>query len=574
MMRCLVRCFALGLAWGGALAAAGSAPPAPTAERGPPKLGTPAPGFSRLNPTAAPLAIAPTVTAQTATAGGTYFGHPPDPAHTRHYYIAAEPVLWDFTPEGEDPVCGKPLPATIVLNRVDWKIRYVQYADPEFTARILPDPRLGILGPVLRGLPGDYIEVTFLNRAWLPLSMHPHGLKYDKASEGSYYKPDPGAGAAVAPGARFNYVWYVDPAAAPRPDEPSSKAWLYHSHVSGDEEANLGLIGFIVVTDPARARPDGTPRDVDREMGLLFKIFDESNPNATAGEEADERPANAGPTGPVRRTWAELQQLLQDGQRHTINGLAYGNLPGLEMNEGERVRWYVFGLGSENDFHTAHWHGLRVVEDGRRSTDVIELLPGSMRVADLVADNPGRWLLHCHVAEHMENGMFASVVVRPAGGVPVSRAPRDAFFGLPESFQTLVLTTAEFTAKSAAAPAGEVFLEGQVTVPDPLPVVHNPVAIKLGGRAAVFQPDASGIGASPEGLLLVKNISPYGNGIVRGGRMNFEVSLKGAAWLDALRQAKVLEGDRLAARASLPVEIAVGPARHSASATLVPAGAP
>jgi FtsP/CotA-like multicopper oxidase with cupredoxin domain len=88
-------------------------------------------------------------------------------------------------------------------------------------------------------------------------------------------------------------------------------------------------------------------------------------------------------------------------------------LPGLDMNEGERVRWYLFGLGSENDLHTAHWHGLRVLEEGRRRTDVVELLPASMKVADMEADNPGQWLLHCHVAEHMANGMFARVTVYP-----------------------------------------------------------------------------------------------------------------------------------------------------------------
>ena len=39
-------------------------------------------------------------------------------------------------------------------------------------------------------------------------------------------------------------------------------------------------------------------------------------------------------------------------------------------------------------------------------TDVVELLPASMKVADMVADNPGSWLLHCHVAEHMGAGMM------------------------------------------------------------------------------------------------------------------------------------------------------------------------
>ena len=44
---------------------------------------------------------------------------------------------------------------------------------------------------------------------------------------------------------------------APLPSEPSSRAWLYHSHASSDGEINLGLLGFIVVTDARRARADG-----------------------------------------------------------------------------------------------------------------------------------------------------------------------------------------------------------------------------------------------------------------------------------------------------------------------------
>ena len=43
--------------------------------------------------------------------------------------------------------------------------------------------------------------------------------------------------------------------------------------------------------------------------------------------------------------------------------------------------------------------------------DVIELLPGSMATADMTADNPGTWLLHCHVSDHMEGGMMATYTV-------------------------------------------------------------------------------------------------------------------------------------------------------------------
>src|SRR4051812_49741052 len=39
-----------------------------------------------------------------------------------------------------------------------------------------------------------------------------------------------------------------------------------------------------------------------------------------------------------------------------------------------------------------------------RSTDVAELLPMSMKVADMVPDNPGTWLYHCHVNDHILAG--------------------------------------------------------------------------------------------------------------------------------------------------------------------------
>ncbi len=516
--------------------------------------------------------VQPTVTPDMGDPGGKYFGQAPDPAKTKHYYIAAEPEVWNYAPEGQDPVCGRAFPESLLLNRAAWKIRYVQYADANFSARVLPTERLGILGPVLRGTAGQYLEVTFLNRGWRPLSMHAHGVKYDKDSEGSYYKPVEGRGAAVAPGAKFTYVWYLDEASAPRPDEPSSKAWLYHSHVTGDEETNLGLVGFLVVTDPARARPDGTPRDVDREMASLFTIYNEVS--ADNVEDADDRPAPVpGTTAPDAATaptftWAETQQAAEEGQRMTINGRTFGNLAGLDMNQGERVRWYLFGLGSESDFHSAHWHGLRALEDGHRQTDVVELLPASMKIADTVADNPGTWLFHCHVAEHMEKGMFARFTVRPPGSTEVSRDPEVAFFGMPQALATLRLRPAQLSLHPDDASATEINFVGQVTVADPFPTTHNAFTVQVGGKSATLHPDASGLAISPEAILLVKNTVPTGNGVLRGGTLAFELTLKGDAWLEELRRLGALKETSPVAGAGFPVRLQVGTAQHEASITL------
>ena len=299
-------------------------------------------------------------------------------ATTRHYYIAAEDVTWDYAPSGRDLLYGRPVPQPWA-QRTKWpKIRYIEYTDATFTVR-KPQPEwLGILGPVIRAEVGDEIVVDFLNRDRTPHDIHPHGLRYDKANEGAFYLPW-GAGAKVLHNGRFTYHWFADQSSGPGPDQLSSVVWWYHPHFDEPQETNAGLLGPIIITAKGKARPDGTPKDVDREFVTSFMIFDE-----LGGK--------------------------NEGQFHAINGYVFGNLPGLVMKRGEKVRWYLMGMGNEKDLHTPHWHG-KTVTDGRRHTDVIELLPASMVAVDMVADNPGTWLYHCQVADHMEAGMMASFTI-------------------------------------------------------------------------------------------------------------------------------------------------------------------
>lgn len=64
-------------------------------------------------------------------------------------------------------------------------------------------------------------------------------------------------------------------------------------------------------------------------------------------------------------------------------------------------------MGNPNfEVHAPHWHGNTVVANNMR-TDVVGLLTMGMVVADMVPDNPGTWLFHCHVKEHTLGGMMA-----------------------------------------------------------------------------------------------------------------------------------------------------------------------
>lgn len=47
-----------------------------------------------------------------------------------------------------------------------------------------------------------------------------------------------------------------------------------------------------------------------------------------------------------------------------------------------------------------------MLQAGRR-TDVIALSPARMETVDMVPDDPGTWMYHCHVDEHMMMGMMA-----------------------------------------------------------------------------------------------------------------------------------------------------------------------
>jgi hypothetical protein len=299
-------------------------------------------------------------------------------ASTRHYYIAAEDVTWDYAPGGQDVLHGRQIPLPWAAQTRWTKTRYIEYTDATFTTRKAQPDWLGILGPVIRAEVGDTILVEFLNRSRMPHSMHPHGLRYDKASEGAMYLPA-GAGARVSTGSRFTYQWLADERSGPGEDNTSSVVWWYHGHTDESTETNAGLLGPIIVTAKGKANPDGTPKDVDREFVASFMIFDELR-----GKDA--------------------------GLFYSMNGYIFGNLPGLTMKQGERVRWYLLGMGNEKDLHTPHWHG-KTVKYGKRYTDVVELMPGSMATVDMVADNPGTWLFHCHVADHMEAGMMATYTI-------------------------------------------------------------------------------------------------------------------------------------------------------------------
>jgi FtsP/CotA-like multicopper oxidase with cupredoxin domain len=355
------------------------------------------------------------------------------PATIHTYYVAADEIDWNYTPLGIDPMMAMDFTgySKVFTERGPHRIGstyrkavYREYTDDTF-AKLKPRPaeweHLGMLGPVLRGEVGDTIRVIFKNNATHPFSMHPHGVFYAKDSEGSGYEdgtstPDK---MGVSPGKTHTYNWEVPERAGPGPNDPSSVVWLYHSHANEPKDVESGLVGVILISRKGAAGPTGRPTDVDREFVNLYMIVDE---NTSWYLQHNIDTYTSDPKGIQKLELIPADHLgdyhlfgsgfATANFRSSINGYMFANAPMMTMKKGERVRWYVVTIGEGLNIHTPHWHGNVVLQGGHR-TDVILIGPAQMETVDMLPDDPGIWMLHCHFDEHMQAGMMARYQVLP-----------------------------------------------------------------------------------------------------------------------------------------------------------------
>ena len=84
-------------------------------------------------------------------------------------------------------------------------------------------------------------------------------------------------------------------------------------------------------------------------------------------------------------------------------------------------RTYIFNLKNVTQYHHPihlHGHTFTVLElDSKKletpfHTDTVLLGKNGSAKAAFVADNPGRWMYHCHVIEHMKTGLMGYIEVK------------------------------------------------------------------------------------------------------------------------------------------------------------------
>lgn len=240
-------------------------------------------------------------------------------------------------------------------------------------------------GPAIVVKQGDTVVLDYTNDGSTPDSIHLHGIHDIPVTMD-------GVGGIsqklVPPGGRFVYRFVAD--------QPGT--FIYHTH---DDEAMLdsGLYGAIIV-EPSNPRPV--------ERGLAHDFLE------------------------IISSW----QIQSAAENHfTLNGKEYPVTRPLDVRRGERFRIRWINISGE-EFHTMHTHGhyQQIIArdaapvDYTDVEDTVLVAPGQ-RVDVVVRANaqPGTWLVHCHVLDHIED----------ASGMPAGLITAIHYIGTPDTLVSM-----------------------------------------------------------------------------------------------------------------------------------------
>jgi len=213
-------------------------------------------------------------------------------------------------------------------------------------------------GPVIRLHVGDRAQLVVHNELPEPTVVHLHGLVTANDMDGV-----PGVSQdAIQPHGVFTYRF-----TAARPG-----TYIYHTHYNDFDQLDRGLYGAVIIDDRK-------PLKVDHDYLEVIS------------------------------SW----RIRNDAENFfSLNGKSYPETQPLEVKAGQTIRLRFINI-SGTEFHTMHLHGHRmriIARDGNpvQTNDVentVLIGPGQTIDTLVKADaNPGTWLLHCHVLDHMMNG--------------------------------------------------------------------------------------------------------------------------------------------------------------------------
>ncbi len=242
-------------------------------------------------------------------------------------------------------------------------------------------------GPTIQAMQGDRVRIIVDNHLPEPTSMHWHGFEIPADMDGT-----PGIDQApIPPGGRFVYEFTLH----------QEGTYFYHSHMAMQEM--MGMLGAFILHPKQPYRPRAG-KDFVIMMQEYAALPNNNIPNTMSME----------------FNWLVL------------NGKAGPAITPLIVRLGDRVRIRMINLGM--DHHPIHLHGntfyVTGTEGGRapestwRPENTVLVGVAQARDVEFDANNPGDWMLHCHLPHHMMNQMSSTVgpMTRLGKGMPAGLA--------------------------------------------------------------------------------------------------------------------------------------------------------
>ncbi len=287
------------------------------------------------------------------------------------------------TGRGHGPVgFNRPVMTTDVGDlpfTLDGGVKVFHLVAQVFRQRIAPEKEIDMWGyngsapgPTIQVTQGDRVRVVFENQLPEPTSIHWHGFEDRIQFDGQPVVSQP----VVKPGGRFVYEF----------DIHQEGTYFYHSHMAMQELA--GMLGGFVMHP---RQPYAPHCDVDYLVHLQeYAVL----PNNTVPNTMN----------------MEFNWLL-------LNGKAGPATTPLLARLGDRVRIRFVNMGMDHHpmhlhghtFHTTGTEGGRIPESAWWPGNTVLVGVAQSRTVELVANNPGDWMLHCHLPHHMMNQMSSNV---------------------------------------------------------------------------------------------------------------------------------------------------------------------
>lgn len=226
-------------------------------------------------------------------------------------------------------------------------------------------------GPTIQVTQGDRVRVILENALPEPTSIHWHGFEDNIRFDGM---PNISQ-RAVPPGGTFTYEFTIT----------QTGTFFYHSHMAMQEMVGM-LGGFIM--HPREAHAPAADHDFLIHLQEYAVLPSNTVPNSSNME----------------FNWL------------TLNGKSGPAPTPIVVRLGSRVRIRFVNLGM--DHHPMHLHGHTFYVTGTEGGRIPETAwwPGNTvlvgvaqaREIEFLANNPGDWMLHCHLPHHMMNQMSSN----------------------------------------------------------------------------------------------------------------------------------------------------------------------